>query len=248
MWKTSKVTIELDELLRSGFKLWDFDYPSFYEGAEKEAFEQKVIDHYRFRQIGQETPARFKHYFQTRVREIMPYYIQRYKSVKLMEDVGDPFEAYNLTEEYNENSSGSGTKTGTATVKNTGTSTSTLDSETNGSKTTSEDKVHKHLDTPMGAFENLDDYLSDASKDENTVTDSDNVATTSDTSSTSSDEGETTTSESTEDTGSRSYTLTRRGNIGVQPLGAEINAYRSALINVDMEVINELSDLFLLVY
>ena len=49
----TKITVELRELIESGVKLWDFDYPSYYEGDEKLAFEQKVIDHYYFRQIGQ---------------------------------------------------------------------------------------------------------------------------------------------------------------------------------------------------
>ena len=72
------VTVELGELVDAGFKLFDFDYPSYYQGEQKTAFEQKVIDRYRFRQIGQETPGRFKHLFRTRLREIMPYYIQLY--------------------------------------------------------------------------------------------------------------------------------------------------------------------------
>ena len=74
----SKLTVELGEIVEKGVDIWGFDYPSFYEGEEKTAFEKKVIDHFYFRQIGQETVGRFLHYFRARVREIMPYYIKVY--------------------------------------------------------------------------------------------------------------------------------------------------------------------------
>ena len=78
-YSNTKVTLELRDVLASldengqPFKLWDFDYPSYYKDELKTAFEQKVIDHYLFHQIGVETIARFKHNFKTRIREIMPY-------------------------------------------------------------------------------------------------------------------------------------------------------------------------------
>lgn len=202
------VTVELRELVESGIDVWAFDYPSFYKDDEKKAFEQKVLDHFWFRQIGQETPGRWLHYFRTRIREIMPYYIQRYESVELMKNVGDPFEAYNLREEYTEETTG----TGSATSENTGTA----------------DNVRRFSDTPQGSVDNLDNYLTEATRDNGNTSGS--------------------MTGTSEDTGTKTYTLTRKGNIGVQPLGQEINVYRSALINVDMEIIKELNDLFLLVY
>ena len=53
---------------------------------------------------------------------------------------------------------------------------------------------------------------------------------------------------STTNTGNTSHTLTRRGNIGVQPLGGEVQNIREAFINIDLMVINELKDLFIQVY
>lgn len=186
------VTVELGDLVAAGVDVWAFDYPSYYKGDEKAAFEQKVLDHYRFRQIGQETPARFLHYFRTRMREIMPYYIQLYESADLLFAQGDPLESYNLTETYEREATGES------------------DGETE----------RRYSNTPQTRIENLDDFLT---------------------------EGETTGSKGSA-TNKESYTLTRRGNIGVQPLGQEINAYRDALINIDEQVINELNDLFLKVY
>ena len=77
-YENTKVTLELREIIESGINIWDFDYPSYYQGDKKAEFEMKVIDHYYFRQIGQETVGRFLHYFRSKIREIMPLYIQRY--------------------------------------------------------------------------------------------------------------------------------------------------------------------------
>lgn len=200
----SKVTVELDELIRSGVKVWDFEYPSYYEGVKKLEFEQKVLDHFRFRQIGCETVGRWLHEFRTRVREIMPYYIQLYKSVELFESVEDPLESYNLTETYKRETSSSGT--------------SSEDGTSN--------REQRFADTPGGKIENLDTHMSNATRENNSF--GNEVSST----------GE----------GLEEYTLTRRGNIGVQPFGQEIKILRESFINVDMQVINELNDLFLLIY
>lgn len=219
-YSNSKVTVELRDVVESGVKVWDFEYPSYYQGEAKTAFEKKVLDHYWFRQIGQETVGRWLHMFRTRVREIMPLYLQYYHSVELMEAQEDPFEAYNLTETLEKNTRSSGTS------RNTG-SASTENGETNT-------REHRFSNTPQGSLDNLDNYLTEASKD--TDTNAHNG--------TASSESE---SESTGE-GSESYTLTRKGNIGVQPLGKEVQALRDSYINVDMMIIDELNDLFLGIY
>jgi hypothetical protein len=212
----TKVTVELREIVESGVNIWGFDYPSFYEGDAKKAFEQKVIDHYYFRQIGQETVGRFLHYFRSKVREIMPYYIQRYKSVELFESIDDPLRSYELTEEYERDTTNTGS---------TSSSGSTSGEETNN-------RERKHSDTPQGSITNLETYMSEATKEKETIGTSENSSASSESS----------------DTGKETYKLTRYGNIGVQPLGQELNVLRSSFINVDMEVIDALKDLFLKVY
>ena len=97
-YATTEVTLELNDLLKNGVKIWDFEYDSFYTGTKKKEFEQKVLDHFRFRQIGQETVGRFKHYFKTRVREIAPYYKQLYESEALMRSIDDPFGNVDIVE------------------------------------------------------------------------------------------------------------------------------------------------------
>ena len=207
-YNNSKVTLELRDLVENGVKIWDFDYPSFYKGEEKTAFEQKVIDHYFFRQIGQETVGRFLHYFRAKIREIMPYYIQLYESEKLLKSVDDPLESYNLTEKLERSTTNKGS------------------TKTSGSS--KEKREERFSNTPQGSIDNLDRFMTEARVNDDSAS--------------SSGDSE------TNDNGSETYTLTRRGNIGVQPLGQELKVLRDAFLNIDMMIIDELKDLFLKVY
>lgn len=230
------VTVELGELVESGVNIWNFDYPSYYKGEEKTAFEKKVIDHYYFRQIGQETPARWLHYFRTRIREIMPYYLDIYKSVEIFKSIEDPLESYNLVETYKETGTGNATSQDSSTSESSGTTTSGRTEDTTSGST------RKFSNTPQGSIDNLDSYLTEATKEEATNTLESSGSDVSEASGTTTNSG--TSSTETE----KSYELSRRGNIGVQPLGDEIRKLREAYINVDMMIINELNDLFLGVY
>lgn len=257
MWKattydTTRVTVELGTLIENGFTLFDFAYPKF-EGRSADGriiidpadLEQKIIDHYYFRQIGQETPARFKRMFASKMREIMPYYNQLYWSVLLLADQGDPFEAYNLTETYQEQRQGEGSQTGTTTTQSTR-STQT-EGSTSQSTTGGRDADVRRLDTPMGRVTTLDDgYLTQAEKQSETTTSTTEGTTNTTEDATESDTGSTLTQST--DSNTTTYTMTRKGNIGVQPLGAEVEALRKAFINVDNMIIDELNELFLCVY
>jgi hypothetical protein len=164
----SKVTMTLDELLQTytgrmvaasnnpekySDVIWNFECGWYYTGEAQTAFENKVIDHFRFRQIGFETPGRFIFEFQKKLKEIMPYYVQLYHSAELMDAIEDPLENYSMIEES--------------------TSTGNSSSETNegGSQTqTNAARLNKHLSTPQGRVENLTDgYMSYADKQESTI-------------------------------------------------------------------------------
>lgn len=253
---TTKLTVELRELVESGVDPWAFDYPSYYEGEQKAAFEKKVLDHYWFRQIGQETPGRFLAMFRSRIREIMPYYIQLYKSCELMDSIKDPFESYNLTETFEQESTGSGSSSTSSNRKTTGSTETSSESERTGSSSStrsgSEESVEKHSDTPQGSIENVEEYMSSATVKNGSSSDNlegSESGSESVTGTGSSEETDTGSMEgSTEESGSVRHTLTRRGNIGVSTLGEEMNKLRSSFLNVDMLVINELRDLFLMIY
>lgn len=184
MWDNTKQTVELHSIVESGVNIWDFDYPSFYQGEEKKRFEQKVIDHFYFRQIGQETVGRFLHVFRSRINDIMPWYVKLYDTVKIMDDLEDPFGNLDVTETFRQETSANDTR--------------------------------KFSNTPQGSIDNLDNYLTEATVDENG--------------------------------GTMEYTHHRKGNQGVNTYAHDMLEYRETLINIDLMIMNELEDLFLLLY
>ena len=269
MWKTnfyntSKVTIELRDLIKDGVNIWDFDYPSYYEGELKKAFENKVIDHYFFRQIGQETVGRFLHFFRSRIREIMPRYIDLYKTVELMHGLENPFDNVDIVETFEQLSEGeaSTSGTGSSTSKGnredtrSGSSSGSESAEKSDSKTASDNFQRKYSNTPQGSITNLDNYMTEATVEtrdsSETVTSSATGSNenTSNETSTSEEESEITSTESRQNTesGRVTHTLTRKGNQGVNTYAHDIIEFRQSIIDVDMMIIRDLNDLFLGVY
>lgn len=190
------VTVELRDIVNNGVDVWAFDYPSYYKGDEKTAFEKKVLDHYWLHQIGQETVGRWLHCFRTRIREIMPYYLQLYKSQELMDSIDDPFGNVDIVETFEQESTG--------------------ESSSNGNN------VRRFSNTPQGSVENLDNYLTEATRD--TSEDSANAS------------------------GTVKHTLTKKGNQGVNTYAHDMKELRETFLNIDLMIIRELKDLFLQVY
>ena len=264
-WYNTGSTVELREIVASGVDIWDFDYavPAHSIAInhrvdeygqdvcdlltvpfDKKALEQKILDHYWFREIGQETVGRWLHCFRTRMREIMPYYKQLYEFEAKFYAVEDPLESYNLTETYEQEHSGSGTASGTASGES-GTSTSSERSATS-EKAGTTGYTKKFSDTPQSELDNLNSYLTEASLEDTQV--NENITEGENTSGTTSGTTSESTQQNTKESGTERYTLTRKGNIGVQPLGGEVKNIREAFINIDLMVINEFKDLFLQVY
>lgn len=218
-WDNTGVTVELRKIVESGVNVWDFDYPVprpviEYNGKTavvpfvKETFQQKILDHFWFRQIGQETVGRFLHYFRAKVREVMPYYVKLYEFDAIFHNIEDPLESYHLEETMDRHGKD----------KNESSSSSNATSET----------VERFSDTPQGTVENIDDHLTTATKNDGN--------------------GFSAGEASSEGFSEEKYTMIRRGNIGVQPLGGEVENIRHAFINIDQMVIDDLNDLFLKIY
>ena len=227
-YDNTQVTVELRQIVESGVDVWDFEYPSFYEGIEKKAFEQKVLDHYWLRQIGQETVGRWLHCFRSRIRDIMPYYIQLYESERFMKEIEDPFATVDYTETFEEEHTGE--SSGTSTTPNTGT-------EEEG-RIHTENHQHMFSNTPQGSISNLTQYMTEASVE--TADDNDDLTRTSEATSTGTATGT--------ERGTVRHTLTKKGAMGVTTFGHDMIEYRQSFLNIDLMVINELKDLFLQVY
>lgn len=235
-WTTTKVTIELRELVENSVELWKFDYPSYYEGEEKKAFEQKVIDHFYFRQIGQETPGRFLHMFRSRVRDIMPRYIEMYHTVEIMHGLDNPFDNVDVIETFKETTSSESSGSSTGTSK-TDSMVDNLDTQN-----VSENKELRVSDTPGGNISNLDTHISEGRKEKNSIS----------TNMTALDhqvvEGESDTTSTGMSTGTTEHTYTKKGNQGVNTYAHDMIEFRKSIIDVDMMIINDLECLFLQIY
>lgn len=134
----NQTTIELRELVEAGMCLFDPNdkYPIWDEKHRPE-LEKKIIEHYYDRQIGFETPGKFKFKLNARMREIMPRYVKLFKTTQYDYN---PIENYNMLEGSDDTSESSGTTTA------------------NG--------IEKFSDTPQNDIGNLDDHLTNATTSE----------------------------------------------------------------------------------
>lgn len=139
--QNSQRTQELRDFIESGAVLFDPNdkYP-IWDETHRAELEKKIIEHYYLRQIGFETFGAFKFHLNVRMREIMPVYVERYKTTQFKYN---PIENYSMTEGSEENRSSEGSSSGNGT--------------------------EKFSDTPMGRIENLDTHLTTATKNESSA-------------------------------------------------------------------------------
>ena len=229
----SRYTIELRYLIEGNYDLGLKDYPIFDE-SYREQLNNKIIQHYYFREIGFETEALFKNRLNQKMNEIMPYYNQMYESSKLKID---PLSTIDLEEVFSRKSKTTGE--GTSSTSGTGNNTNNF----NSTDTTDYGKISKFSDIAQAQTtpnEILNDkYLTSATlddgQDKNTNTGTNTSQTESTTSGTSTDERNL-----DEDT-----TLTRKGNNGTASESELLNMYRETFLNIDMMIIDDLDELFL---
>lgn len=135
----TEVTRTVRDLINDGMCLFDTcdPYPIWKEDHRPE-LEKKIIEHYMFRQIGFETAGRFKFELNKLMREIMPYYIEMYKTTLFKYN---PIENYSMMEHTTD--------------------------ETAGDETAKGESLSKYSDTPQGSVDRIDKYLTSATKDDN---------------------------------------------------------------------------------
>ena len=92
----SAAASDVDEVIRLARpKIFNFNYPIFDEAYRPE-LEEKILQHYYTQEIGLETVGLWKLKLRTKMREIMPFYNQLYKSELLK---FDPFINTDYTDE-----------------------------------------------------------------------------------------------------------------------------------------------------
>ena len=205
-----------------------------------------------FREIGFETPARFIHALNTKLNEIMPYYVNLYKTTMLEYD---PLEVVNYKQEYVLNKSSNSSLDNVETGKSNG--TGSVNGESTVSSNSSNTDISKSVenDTPQtllgNQIEESIDNFTNASKINHGKNNN-----TQETSSTSNDSTTTTANSELENTlkslgtNKEDETMAKeiKGKYGSTPFQELIKKERELILNIDMMIINDLEELFLLIY
>lgn len=244
-------------------KIFNFNYPIWNE-SYKTTLETKILKHYFNKEIGMETVGLWKLYLEERMNLIMPYYNQLYetatKNYDYMSDVNSS-ETYtaNKTNKETADFTLTGNLTGSTTDIGKDTINSTSKTTDNGSRDSDTTINNKNLesDLPQANYANLD-YATNLVESEQTeaLHDTTNNVSNFSADSTTDRNNTTNASQDTSQTtknivdgnADETYTRTRKGAFGGKSLTELMMEYRQSIINIDNMIINELSDLFMLIY
>lgn len=231
-----------DYIKDSWKKIFNFDFPIWDENY-RQVLCTKILKHYYTREIGFETVGLWRLKLETKMNEIMPYYNDLYYSTTLKYNPLYDADYYRTTNGKDE---GENNRNSQSNTVNDSTNNRTYDETGNNSG--NNHRVNKFSDTPQGGLVGVmnDEYLTNA-----TVEDSN---------------GENEYSKNGHDlntlngrvigTGNETgnFTTTKdyvehvAGKFPGRSYAKNIREYRDNLINIDVRIIDELSDLFMLVW
>ena len=216
----SNYTIELRQIENCICYLFPKGFP-FYSDSEvlRRNFIQKFYDEYMFREIGFETVERFKRSLLGKLNLLMPYYTQLYQTELESKNINFLLNK-DLIETFEREVTGSSEVNSNATTNATGTTTASTN-----------DMMY---DTPNSMIDDITKYPTQGSQGENNATTSSNAT------STNNQTGENTQTEKT--------SLTSKGNIGITSSAQLLKEWREVIINIDEMILNDLEDLFLLLF
>lgn len=223
----------------------DNTYGTAYTIPTREQLNNKILNYYRWREIGFETFGRFLFELETALNEIMPYYNQLFYSAD--QDYNPIYNVdYKRTIDRNKSDETNGEQSSETSNESTASDSSTT------SATTAGNGKNVHSATPQGQLgissQNIDTvaYADDATWNNDNSTQS---GTNTGSSSTS---GESTSSGTSTVTGSETESTleTTKGNFGVVSAQDLVVKYRETIINIEQQIINDprIAELFMLVY
>lgn len=232
-------------------KIFNFSWPIFDE-SYRNVLETKILKHYYTREIGLETYGLWKLKLDTKLNEIMPYYNQLYKSALLE---FNPFYDVDITRNHTGKKTGAEALKGDVTVNgqvivDTHGNVNTMDNTTVNNTTTS-DNLDKYTATPQGTLDNLrnDKYLTNArmitDTNNSNGTTNGNTDTSTDSTTDTTTNTTTTTTNNTTINNTEDYLETVKGKQGTQSYAGLLLEFRETFLNIDMMVIEDLSELFM---
>lgn len=209
------------------------EFGTAYKVPTRAELNTKILNYYRFREIGQETFGRWLFELETTLNEIMPYYNQLYYSADQ-----DFNPIYNVDYIRNTQRNKSDTNIGSQS-STTNTSMSDSSSNTDYVKNVSSDTPQNQLNISNKQIDTVD-YASQASWGKN------------DSEASSSSNGSSNTNASNSVIGNEKEGIieTTKGNFGVVSAQDLIIKYRETLLNIEQLIINDkrIQELFMLIY
>lgn len=240
---TNSVSSTIDETIENArLQIFNFDYP-YYDEEQKKRFETQFLRHYYFREIGFEVFGLWQSYLCSTLRDIMPYYLQMYKSAALN---FDPFNDTNTQRNINNTKENNRTKNNTVETN--------ISESIDTNKTITENSTANNIsnngesDTPQGSLDNVKNfkYLTKAGRNESDLiqetnnTDIEKIARKNDENRTGNE------TENNKENGTVVETVT--GKQSSQSYSSLLLEYRKTFINIDLMIIEELNDLFMNIY
>ena len=235
-------------------KIFSFDWP-IYDELYRNPLEYKILRHFYTREIAFETAGLWQLKLCDKLNMIMPYYNKLYRSELY---TFNPLYDVDLTKDREASRETETTGTNSTTgefTETTGTEKSVEGEDSRTTQnTTSGNQWNTYQDTPQGALTNVqnESYLTDARH----ITDSG----TNNTTDAGTDERHETTSQdrsgTNETTGSSTENITDTdsyiehvvGSNGGSSYSRKLMEFRETLLNIDAMVIEELNDLFFLLW
>lgn len=227
-------------------KIFSFDFPIFDE-RYRIVLCKKILKHYYTREICEETYGLWKLRLDARMNEIMPYFNKLYESELIK---FNPMHDTNVSRKGNRSNTGKDKQTTNASSNGTYSHNNSESITSSGNSHVTDNGTDRDLysDTPQGSLTNVENetYLTNARKKINsntTDTNSSNSTTTNGSGGGNSQQTAIGTqeknAESTED-----YIETITGKHGGLSYSKMLMEYRDTFLNIDMQVIEKLSDLF----
>lgn len=215
---------------------------------DRQAINNRLLNHYKYREIAFETVGRFLDELEITMAEIMPYYNELLKTVVTMADLPSPFDNVDVIETFREERSSKATSAAETTSKTESTANDNTDTHTGtetGSKAAESGTPQNVLGVTPDNIDNLPYADSINLSKEKSETDG-STATQSEANSETT--GNTTSSDETE--GFTEHTYTKTGNQGVNTYAHDMNEFRTSIIDVIDQMINDtrIQELFMLIY
>lgn len=216
---TSKYTLQLYYIYKDDtYNLFDQPY-NLYNNELKPYFQEKFFQHFMFYEIGFDNINIFKQHLISTLNDIYPKYKQLYETEIRCLDI-DFMLNKDLRESY--------------IRKLNGESEGNSQASSSSDNTSSSNDLSIANDTPQNKIDDLDKYMTSASKSNSNSTNN-----------STSNANNTIKNKSSN---SEEYELISQGNIGVTSSAELLEKWRNVLINIDMMMFKELENLFLFVF